>query len=46
MLWPTSGKYMIPWLLSSAAGLFFMAVSSMAQFFSHQKKKLISQGKE
>jgi hypothetical protein len=46
LLWPTSGKYMIPWLLSSAAGLFFMAFSTMIQTIQQQRKKILSQEKE
>lgn len=45
-LWPTSGKYMIPWLLSSAAGLLFMSFSSIIQTFQQQRKKILSQEKE
>ena len=45
MLWSTSGMYMIPWLLSSAIGLLFMAASTIIQTFQQQWKKLLSQEK-
>lgn len=46
LLWPTGGKYMIPWLLSSAAGLLFMSFSTMIQTFQQQREKNLSQEKE
>lgn len=45
MLWSTSGKYMIPWLLSSAIGLLFMSASTIIQTFQQQWKKFLSQEK-
>lgn len=45
VLWSTSGRYMIPWLLSSAVGLLFMAASTIIQTFQQQWKKFLSQEK-
>lgn len=45
MLWASSGRYMIPWLLSSAVGLFYMATSTIIQVFQQQWKKSLSQEK-
>lgn len=45
MLWPTSGRYMIPWLLSSAVGLLFMATSTIIQAFEQQWKNFLGQEK-
>ena len=46
MLWPTNGKYMLPWLLSSAFGLFFWAFLTMFQALQQIRKKLLAQEKE
>ncbi len=43
ILWSTSGKLLAPWLLSSAAGLFLMAGTSIIQFITQEMKKELSQ---
>ena len=46
LLWSTIGKYLAPWLLSSASGYLLMAGASTIQYFSQQKKKILSQEKQ
>ncbi len=46
LLWSTIGKYLAPWLLSSASGYLLMAGASTIQYFSQQKRKILSQEKQ
>jgi cellulose synthase/poly-beta-1,6-N-acetylglucosamine synthase-like glycosyltransferase len=46
LLWSTIGKYLAPWLLSSASGYLLMAGASTIQYFSYQKRKILSQEKQ
>jgi cellulose synthase/poly-beta-1,6-N-acetylglucosamine synthase-like glycosyltransferase len=43
LLWYTIGKYLAPWLLSSAAGFFLMSGMSIIQYFCNQRKKILRQ---
>jgi cellulose synthase/poly-beta-1,6-N-acetylglucosamine synthase-like glycosyltransferase len=43
LLWNSVGKYLAPWLLSSAAGFFLMAGASVIQYFVDQRKKILKQ---
>ena len=45
LLWSTIGKYLAPWLLTSASGYLLMAGASTIQYFSQQKRKILSQEK-
>jgi cellulose synthase/poly-beta-1,6-N-acetylglucosamine synthase-like glycosyltransferase len=46
LLWSTIGKYLAPWLLSSASGYLLMAGASTIQYFNIQKNKILSQEKQ
>ena len=46
LLWSTIGKYLAPWLLSSASGYLLMAGASTIQYFSNQRRKILSQEKQ
>jgi len=46
LLWSTIGKYLAPWLLSSASGYLLMAGASTIQYFSQQKREILSQEKQ
>jgi cellulose synthase/poly-beta-1,6-N-acetylglucosamine synthase-like glycosyltransferase len=46
LLWSTTGKYLAPWLLTSASGYLLMAGASIIQYFSQQKRKILSQEKQ
>jgi len=41
ILWPTVGKYLAPWLLSSAGGFLFMAGTSIFQSYDHSNQGIV-----
>lgn len=41
ILWPSSGPYLAPWLGSSAAGFVLVALASLLERMSHQKKQTL-----